>query len=133
LIFLSKKDNLDTYFFLTLKKNFNKKDFLRKAKVRKGSFAENLISRLFEVLRHEVIDINAEFKKYYRKEYESLQIFLDKKYNLNKKLTDKIVEANNKGYKIFLGVTPCSGDTGLSRMIFSDSFLEKLNGFLEKE
>jgi len=85
----------DEKFFLLTEKNINKEKFIKKAKVRKSSFAESIIKRIYDTLTIGSYDVYEEFKDYYSKEYLDLKEFLYKKYNLNKKEIDIILKNFN--------------------------------------
>jgi hypothetical protein len=82
-------------FFLLTEKNINKETFIKKARVRKKSFAESIIKRIYDTLTIGSYDVHEEFKKYYSKEYLDLKDFLYKKYNLSKKEIDIILKNFN--------------------------------------
>lgn len=84
--------NEDHNFFLLINKNMNKELFVKKAGVKKGSFAESIITRIYDTLTIESVDVLEEFNNYYSKEYLDLKEFLYKKYNLSKKIIKLILE-----------------------------------------
>jgi len=66
--------------FVMIDKNINKDIFLEKVKVKSGTFADDLFSRVYDSLFSELINLEEEFEKYYSIEYESIKHFLYHKF-----------------------------------------------------
>ena len=127
MIYLYSKDGATDYYFLVLKKRFNRKRFLKKAKVKKDSYAENIFARIYDALISETIDIQKEYRKYYIDEYDSITKFLYKRYNIGQPLIGHLVEKIENGYQVFYSTKHSAKDYTISSLIFSEPMLEKLN------
>lgn len=118
------------YYFLTIGKYFNRKKFLKRVKVKKGSHAEKVFGRIYDELMSETIDIQREYRKYYGEEYGDIREFLYQKFNIRRSLIDNLIEEINKGRRVFSGRKYSSKDYVICQLIFSETMLEKLNMLL---
>jgi len=117
-------------YFLTIGKHFNRRKFLKKVKVKKGSHAEEVFGRIYDELMSETIDIQREYRKYYAEEYGDIREFLYQKLNVRQSLIDNLIEETNRGRRVLSGRNYSSKDYVISQLIFSETMLEKLNKLL---
>lgn len=77
---------------------FRKKDIPSKSKVmkilgvRKKSFAGNMISRVYDYYFQGAISFREEYRKYYRKEFSSIESFIEEHFNLEHHEAKKLAE-----------------------------------------
>lgn len=66
------------------KKNmrFNKRAFLRTIGIRRKGYMSRVATRLFEYYFANSISLRKEYRKYYRKEFHSYELFLSQRHNL---------------------------------------------------
>lgn len=67
---------------------FRKQDIPKKSKVmkqlgaKKGSFAGNIVSRMYDYYYKDAVNFRKEYRKYYKKEFESVEKFIEERYNI---------------------------------------------------
>lgn len=67
---------------------FRKKDISRKKKVmkklgvKKNTFAGDMVSRMYDYYFQGAVNFRREYRKYYRKEFSSLEKFIEEHYNI---------------------------------------------------
>lgn len=66
------------------------KDLLKTAGVKQGSYAAELIKRIYTFFIDTAIDLMVEYQKYYEVEYADMTSFLYHKYAMNKKYLSKL-------------------------------------------
>ena len=80
------------------KKKIPRKYFvLKKIGVKKNTFAGNTISRMYDYYFKDAINFKKEYKKYYRKEFASVIIFIEEHFNMDH---DRAVKLANGNYSI---------------------------------
>lgn len=116
---------------LLLNRNLTKVIFLEKAKV-KSSYSLNLFSKMFDSIFSELIDVENEFKKYYSFEYESIENYLYKKYNLKSDQISRLMEErkSNPDCGLYRKDDYSYGDYGLSQFAFSDTMYDRVMNIL---
>lgn len=116
---------------LLLNRKLTKDIFLEKAKV-KSSYSLNLFSKMFDSIFSELIDVENEFEKYYSFEYESIEHYLYKKYNLKSDHLFKLMEERkeNPDCGLYRKDDFSYGDYGLSQFAFSDTMYERVTNIL---
>lgn len=68
---------------------FQNKNIPRKPKVmkrlgaRKNTFAGNMISRMYDYYYKDAINFRKEYRKYYKKEFETLEKYIEERFNLD--------------------------------------------------
>lgn len=70
--------------FFNKHKIHTKSGFVKKMNVKKNSYAESIMIRLYNLYFSSSIKLYSEYKKYYKQEFNSINDFLYNKYNLNK-------------------------------------------------
>lgn len=92
-------------FYCIAKKDidFNtlKEKFLKLSKVRKGSFAENYLKKIYNCVFTSYIDIKEIYRKYYIDEYESFEQYLYNKELLGKKEINQLKKYCKESYNIY--------------------------------
>ncbi|CEP99112.1 Uncharacterised protein [[Clostridium] sordellii] len=115
------KDNLDYKYFFIYPKNINyilyKERFLRKAKVQENSYAWKLISRIYDSIILDTVDLKKEYSKYYFEEYLSFELFLYNKYLIEYEELDFFEKYNDDKYTIYFGDLKNNDGYGLATLI----------------
>ena len=119
------------YFVIFDKNKLSREQFLFKCKIRKNSFASDLMTKVYYTLFNAQIDLEREYKEYYFEEYISFESFLYNKYvvslkNIQYLLSEK--KNNEKIYYIDLFKQP---DYGISELINNDFIIKLNNIFME--
>ena len=70
------------HLFFTKSSGFTKLNYLKLANVKKGSYAESIIAKQFDLLFTYAIDLNKEYEKYYAVEFSSFTAFLSQRFCL---------------------------------------------------
>ena len=74
------------------------KNLLKAAAVKRGSYAEELVERIYAFFIDTAIDLTAEYQKYYKSEYTDILSFLYHKYAMNENDLSKLsVSAKSYG------------------------------------
>lgn len=79
---------------------FRKKDIPRKKKVlkrlgvKKNTFAGNMISRVYDYYFQGAVNFKKEYRKYYRKEFDSLASFIEEHFNIEHNYAKKLAADN---------------------------------------
>ncbi len=81
-------------------KNYLEK-FLKLSEVRKDSFAEEYLKKMYNCVFASFIDIKKIYKKYYIDEYKNFKKYLYNKELLNNKEIEKISKYCKKGYSVY--------------------------------
>jgi len=91
IIFESKK-NIGEFYIFHIIKNVSKRRFLEIMEITHNRFASNLLSRIYDCFFSEMIDLCEEYANYHNHEYDTFKLFLEKKYNLPKKVSENAVK-----------------------------------------
>lgn len=62
--------------------------------VKKNTFAGNLISRIYDYYFRGAINFRKEYRKYYRKEFDSVERFIQEHFNIELDDAKKLAEGN---------------------------------------
>ena len=65
---------------------------MRRLGVKKKTYAGRMISRTYDYYFHNGIDIHREYKKYYKKEFASEQLFVEEKYDVDQELAKRVTQ-----------------------------------------
>ena len=126
------KDNLDYRYFFIYIKNINykcyKERFLKKAKVKEYSYAWNLMSRIYDSIILNTVDLKEEYRKYYVEEYSSFELFLYNKYLIEYDELEYFEDYKNDKYTIYFGDLKNNDGYELERLIQENpKLIEKIN------
>ena len=84
----------DSYFqqkyVFCLRTGIDKAMFLRRAKVKPGTYAGDLITSLYESIFERSVDLKSDYKTYYAVEYKSFEVYLRKRFLLGQKVASLI-------------------------------------------
>lgn len=120
----------DYNYILLINKGLTKGEFLKKVKVKKNTFAGNLMERVYENLINEASDLLYEYERFYSREYESLEEFLYKKLLIDKDTIKLLLDNFSEEHYLYMGDLTASGNYNLAQFILSDDFKEALNKVL---
>lgn len=112
---------------LLINKNLTKEIFIERTGVKVG-YSLSMFSRMYDSVTSELIDVDEEYEKYYSFEYESMEHFLYRKYNLEGKHIEELMEErkNNPDCLIFRKDDNSYGDYGIARFTFSDTMYDRV-------
>lgn len=68
--------------FFDRKRVHRKRSVIRRLGVKKNSFAGNMVSRLYDYYFRGAVVFRKEYRKYYKKEFETMVEFLEQRYDL---------------------------------------------------
>ena len=105
----------------------SKSAFLKAAQTHPGSYAQELMERIYDCLMPHVLDVQKEYRKYYAIEYPDLETFLYWKYNLTRSTIDKIMSNLNQEDVLGYGTVYAGGDYVTGQFIMSDTGIEMIN------
>lgn len=81
---------IDGNIFFEKSRLLSKARMLRKMGVKKNSYMENVIERLYDYYFDGAICISKDYKKFYKVEFESIKQFLECKFNLEEELANEL-------------------------------------------
>ncbi|MDP3013367.1 MAG: hypothetical protein Q8M92_03940, partial [Candidatus Subteraquimicrobiales bacterium] len=105
---------------------------LQKAGIEKGKYAEDMFSRLYDSIFSELIDVEAQYEKYYKIEYLNFEEFLYKKYSVEPDIICEFMrlKSENENYRIYKKNDFSYGDYGIFHFAFSDEMNERVANIL---
>jgi predicted DNA-binding WGR domain protein len=118
-------------YFLIISQNFTRENFIANANVKTGTYAYELTDRIYRALFSEVVDVKAEYDKYYPDEFENMFEYLQRKYNLKADVIDAIKKHYSKNMILYYGKVHTTGDYNLEQFIYSDQMMKSLDNLLK--
>lgn len=82
------------YIFFNRKNVGSKRKLAKIYKVKLNSYAGRVVERIYNYYFGDSIKIKKEYKRYYRKEYNSCEDFLICRFNMSRELAKKILKEN---------------------------------------
>lgn len=122
----------DYYKSLMLINNkLTKEIFLKMAGAKEG-YSLAMFSRMYDSITSELINVDLEFEKYYSFEYESLEQFLYKKYNIRADYINELMKERkfNPECGLYRTDDHSYGDYGIAQFTFSDIMFERVMNLL---
>jgi len=119
-------------YFVILNRGCRKSDFIRAARVVAGSYAEELMERIYDCLVTYAVDIREEYQKYYSDEYPDLETFLYWKYDVDRATIAEIMENLKAGDFLGYGSVYSGGDYVIGQFTISDTGLKMVNRVFDK-
>lgn len=110
----------------------HKRRVMKALGVKKNTFAGNMISRVYDYYFQGAINFRKEYKKYYRKEFSSVDKFIQERFNIECEDAKKLAEGN---YSI-KECSHCSIERNIETLNYDESFknaFSKAVGGLEDE
>jgi hypothetical protein len=114
-------------YVIRLKQRIEKSDFIKAGQVMCGSYAEELLGRIYDCLITHSINIIDEYQKYYIEEYPDLESFLYWKYNIDKSTAASIISDLRPGDFLGYGSVYSGGDYNIGQFVREESNLEMVN------
>ena len=105
----------------------SKSAFLKAAKAHPGSYAQELMERIYDCLMPHALDVQEEYRKYYAIEYPSLEVFLYWKYNITRSTINRIMNNLKQEDVLVYGTVYAGGDYVTGQFIMSDTGVEMIN------
>lgn len=84
-------------YLIYLKSKYSWKYFLKKAKVRRGTYSEVFARKIYSLVFEFSINTIEEYKRYYEKEYKNLKQFLFWRYGISEDILVEIPD-NPRGF-----------------------------------
>jgi hypothetical protein len=115
--------NYDLYKSLfVVDRRLTKDIFLQNAGIKRGKYAENMFSRMYDWIFSETTYLEDVFEKYYKPEYVDFRDFLYKKYTLSHETIDSLfaIKSKNENYTIIDVDELSSGDSGFINLMFEN-------------
>ena len=109
----------------------HKRRVMKALGVKKNTFAGNMISRVYDYFQG-AINFRKEYKKYYRKEFSSVDKFIQERFNIECEDAKKLAEGNYSIKECSL----CSIERNIETLNYDESFknaFSKAVGGLEDE
>lgn len=117
-------------------KDLTKAIFLARTGAKDNSYAQEVFARIFDCVHSELIDVVAEYEKYYKPEYRNVFHYLYHKLNMSDEQVSAIhgIAEAHPEYRIFRKRDFTYGDGGLEHFAFSDTLRDRSSElFLMKE
>ena len=113
------------YFFFVKKPIITSKYwFLRKLKIKKGSYIFITFSKIYDFFCNHAINLQKEYEKYYQKEYTSFEEYLRQKHNL----FDDEIECLKNQNSYYKNIKICPNWNALG-LFYDDRFVEIFANF----
>lgn len=110
-------------YIIRLKQWIEKSDFLRAGQVIPGSYAEELLGRIYDCLITHLINIVDEYQKYYFEEYSDLASFLYWKYNIDESILASVISDLKPENFLGYGSLYSGGNYNIGQFIMEESNL----------
>ncbi len=84
----------DSYYrkyLLSFDYRLTRDNFLKNAKVKQGSFAEEIALKLYKSTVENSLNLNYDYAKFYRDEFDSFEIYLGRKLLFDDDIIEKII------------------------------------------
>lgn len=113
-------------YIIRLKQWIAKSDFVKAGQVIPGSYAEELLGRIYDCLITHSINIVDEYQKYYIEEYPDLESFLYWKYSIDESTVASIISDLKPGDFLGYGSVYSGGSYNIGQFIMEESNLEAI-------
>lgn len=119
-------------YIIRLKHWIEKSDFLRAGQVIPGSYAEELLGRIYDCLITHLTNIVDEFQKYYFEEYSDLASFLFWKYSIDESTVASVMSDLKPGNFVGYGSLYSGGNYNVGQFIMEESNLEMIKRIVQE-
>ena len=120
--------SLEEPYFVVIDHTWTKAGFVGAAQVRDGSYAHDLMERVYDCIVTHAVDIREEYVRYYAEEYLDIETFLYWKHSVDTSITAQVTESLKPRDFWGYGSLYWGGEYNLGQFIASDVGLELLNG-----
>ncbi|MCU0349765.1 MAG: hypothetical protein MUF43_02895 [Flavobacterium sp.] len=112
---------------LLMNKNLTKENFLEKSGSQSG-YSLNMFSRMYDSVSSELINVDLEYEKFYAFEYENIEQFLYRKYNIREKYIEELMKfrKDNPDCILYRKDDHSYGDYGIPQFMFSESMYDRI-------
>lgn len=111
-----------TSFIMIFDEGLTKDDFISKLGADLNSFSASLIGKIYDTLINNSDDFMAEYKNFYKEEYDSFEKYLEQNKNYNKETINRVVAAYKSGKKVLIG-NLSSSDTPIETYLCIEDFI----------
>lgn len=118
-------------YVISLKQHIEKTNFIKAGQVIPGSYAEELLGRIYDCLVSHSINIVDEYQNYYIEEYPDLKSFLYWKYNIDESIAVSIISELKPGDFLGYGSVYSSGDYNIGQFIMEESNLDAIKRIMQ--
>jgi hypothetical protein len=118
-------------YIIHLKQKIDRYNFIKAGQVVPGSYAEELLGRIYDCLVTYSVDIIDEYQRYYIEEYSNLKSFLYWKYNIDESTIDIIISDLKAEDFLALGSAYSGGDYNIGCFVKDESNLEMINSLFQ--
>ena len=117
-------------YIMVVNRNLTKDFFLDKAGIR-GGYAKDMFSRIYDSIFSESEDLVDSYEKYYSQEFDSLELMLEKKYNVPKENVDMFIQdlRENADYTL-IGFDSFSYGENIDNLLSSGIFDKRFDQLL---
>lgn len=117
-------------YFITYK-NLTRDRFIESSGVKKDSWAEDLMQRIYDCLLGNVTNVIEEYKKFYQVEYSTLDEFLRKRYGLNESELQTVKDSLPQNYILAHGYFDSESDYNIVQLMeYSSEVVESIKKIL---
>ena len=121
---------LGNEYFISYK-NLTRDKFIKSCCVREGSWAEELVNRIFDCLFANTTNLLEEYKEFFQIEYPTFAEFIQKRYGLSRSKLKKIKGNSPPDHILAHGYLDSEGDHNTAQLIeFSDEIRESIEKIL---
>ncbi len=117
-----------TSYIIVLDKQFSKEEFIRKLGANKDSFAGKIISQIYDVLMKNAEDFKRDYEKYYSKEFDSFEVYLENKQNYQQATIDRVINAYKDGKTVLIGKLDSAGEVPMESYLCLEDFEINVDG-----
>lgn len=112
---------------LLINKNLTKEIFLEKSGAQSG-YSLNMFSRMYDSVTSELINMDLEYEKFYSFEYENIEQFLYRKYNIKVEYIDELMQfrKDNPDCILYRKDDASYGDYQIPQFMFSEPMYDRI-------
>ena len=118
-------------YIIHLKQKIDRYNFIKAGQVIPGSYAEELLGRIYDCLVTYSVDIIDEYQRYYIEEYSDLKSFLYWKYNIDESTINSIISELEPGDFLGFGEAYSGGDYNIGYFVREENNLEMINNLFQ--
>lgn len=116
-----------TSYIIIMDGDFSKREFVKRMGAEEESPAANLFGQIYEVFMDGTMDLKAHYEKYHKKEYDSLEEFLEKHGQFEEDTIHKVKKGYDDNKKVLFGHNSSDGEP-LEVFLCLDDFKIEVDG-----
>jgi hypothetical protein len=109
-------------------KDLSKDDFITKLGAKKGSYAANLLSQIYDTLKDKSDDVKTNYERYHKKEYDTFEDYLQNNKNFRQETIEKIMSEYKNGKAVLIGSFSNESGDPLESFLCTEDFIIDENG-----